>query len=113
MFSVIGSSIFLAILRFETGKSLGTDIPDVPEEVDVEEVEIPFQKVNLTMKDMHYYVKASTSNEELELLKVGDSLIHHRFPPFAHISVSFSQGHRWVCRIRQNDGTHGKQVRGK
>jgi ABC-type multidrug transport system ATPase subunit len=54
---------------------LGTDIPDVPEEADVADVEIPFQKVNLTFKDIHYHVKASTSDEQLELLKGIDGSI--------------------------------------
>lgn len=45
------------------------------EDVDVSTVEIPFQKVNLTFKDIHYTVTASTSNEKLELLKGVDGFI--------------------------------------
>lgn len=75
LLSVVLCTFFLSKWRFETGKSLGTDIPDVPEEVDVADVEIPFQKVNLTFKDIHYYVKASTSDEQLELLKGIDGSI--------------------------------------
>lgn len=45
------------------------------EDVDASEAEIPFQKVNLTFKDMHYTVTASTSNEKLELLKGIDGFI--------------------------------------
>lgn len=69
------STYFLSYWRFETGKSLGTDIPDMPGDYDEDEIEIPFQRVNLTFKDIHYYVKASTSDEELELLKGIDGTI--------------------------------------
>jgi hypothetical protein len=67
--SVILSTLFLAYWRFQTGKSLGTDIPDAPLEYVAKAVEIPYQKVNLAFTDIHYFVKASTTDEELELLK--------------------------------------------
>jgi len=54
---------------------LGFAKEDEDEDVDVSTVEIPFQKVNLTFKDMHYTVTASTSNEKLELLKGIDGFV--------------------------------------
>jgi hypothetical protein len=55
------STLFLAYWRFQTGKSLGTDIPDAPLEYVAKAVEIPYQKVNLAFTDIHYFVKASTT----------------------------------------------------
>jgi hypothetical protein len=69
IFSICLSTLFLSKWRFQTGKSLGTDVPDVPSDCDVKEVEIPFKKVNVTFSDVHYVVKASTSDEQLELLR--------------------------------------------
>lgn len=71
--SVLVSVYFLQAIRYDTGKSLETEIiegEDDERETDAEEeISLPFQKVNLTFKDVHYTVKASTSNEHLELLK--------------------------------------------
>jgi len=78
LLSVGLSTYFLSSWRFETGKGVGTDIPDEPENangVDCEKVNIPYQKVNLTFKSVHYTVKASTSDDELELLKGIDGYI--------------------------------------
>jgi len=65
------SVLFLSKIRFQTGKSLATDMGDAEEEPDVEvdEIAIPFTKVNLTFKSIRYTVVASTSREKLELLK--------------------------------------------
>jgi hypothetical protein len=38
-------------------------------------VEIPFQKVNLTFTDIHYTVRSSITNEDLELLKGVDGFV--------------------------------------
>lgn len=76
------SVICLSGLRFETGKSLVTDKGEVDNEDDddedepsTNEVEIPFKRVNLTFKDIRYVVKASTSDEKLELLKGIDGFV--------------------------------------
>ena len=71
LFATQLSVLFLSTVRFETGKSLATDMGDADEEPDVEvkEIAIPFTKVNLTFKDIRYTVTASTSKEKLELLK--------------------------------------------
>jgi ABC-type transport system involved in cytochrome bd biosynthesis fused ATPase/permease subunit len=69
------STYFLTFWRFETGKGLGTNIPDEPHEYDSEPVKIPYHKVNLTFKDIHYTVKASTSDDFLELLKGIDGYV--------------------------------------
>lgn len=74
--AVFASTFFLAHLRYETGKPLGfAKEHEDDEEVDVSDVAIPFQKVNLTFRDMRYTVTASTSNEKLELLKGIDGFI--------------------------------------
>jgi hypothetical protein len=52
-----------------------TDVPDIPEDYKVEEIELPFQRANLTFKDVRYTVKASTSDEILELLKGVDGFV--------------------------------------
>jgi hypothetical protein len=69
--AVWGSTYFLSYTRFATGGSLATDKgDDGVEEIDeVDMVAIPFKRVGLTFKDIHYTVKASTSDEKLELLK--------------------------------------------
>ena len=56
-------------------KPLGFAKEDEDEDVNAPMVEIPFQKVNLTFKGIHYTVNASTSNEKLELLKGVDGFI--------------------------------------
>jgi hypothetical protein len=56
-------------------KPIGFAKDDEDNDVDVSDVVLPFQKVNLTFKDMHYTVTASTSNEKLELLKGIDGFI--------------------------------------
>ena len=78
----ICSVICLSGLRFETGKSLATDKGEVDNEDDDEDdettandVEIPFKRVDLTFKNIHYVVKASTSDEKLELLKGIDGFV--------------------------------------
>ena len=78
--SVIIASICLSAVRFATGKSLPGSLPDDEEGVDEkekqdEEVEIPFQKVDLTFKDIHYYVTSSVGHERLELLKGIDGVV--------------------------------------
>jgi hypothetical protein len=70
--------LFLSNIRFVTGQSLVTDSGSSEEEdVDKtqEDVQIPFKKVDLTFKDIHYTVKASTSDEKLELLKGIDGVV--------------------------------------
>ena len=72
------SVFFLSTTRFATGQSLVTDagsdeLKNADEAEDV--VEIPFKKVDLTFKDIHYTVKASTSDEKLELLKGVDGVV--------------------------------------
>jgi ABC-2 type transporter len=72
------SVVFLSRIRFATGQSLVTDAgsdeqPDT--EDNYSQVEIPFKKVDLTFKDIHYTVTASTSDEKLELLKGVDGVV--------------------------------------
>jgi hypothetical protein len=69
--AIYGSAYFLSSIRFATGGSLVTDKgDDEVEEIDeADMVAIPFKRVDLTFKDVHYTVKASTSDEKLELLK--------------------------------------------
>lgn len=65
-------------IRFTTGKSLVTDSGSEETDekgVDVEEVAIPFTKVNLTFKNVHYTVVSSITNENLELLKGIDGYV--------------------------------------
>jgi ABC-type multidrug transport system fused ATPase/permease subunit len=68
---ICGSTYFLSTVRFATGGSLVTEKgDDEVEEVDeADMVAIPFKGVNLTFKDIHYTVTASTSDEKLEILK--------------------------------------------
>jgi hypothetical protein len=74
----IVSVVFLSRIRFATGQSLLTDAGS-DEEPEAEEsyaqVEIPFKRVDLTFKDIHYTVTASTSDEKLELLKGVDGVV--------------------------------------
>jgi ABC-type transport system involved in Fe-S cluster assembly fused permease/ATPase subunit len=77
LIAVISSNRFLSIWRFETGKPLDTlDADDEGDtEVDTPPVEIPFQEVNLTFKDIHYTVRSSITKEDLELLKGVDGFV--------------------------------------
>jgi len=72
------TSIFYGNVRFQTGQSLVTDMGDIgPEETDDSKmVEIPFQRVDMTFRDLHYFVKASTTDEQLELLKGIDGVVY-------------------------------------
>jgi ABC-type multidrug transport system fused ATPase/permease subunit len=77
------TSVFaLTHIRFASGKSLvggvidsGEDDDDCDENGTDLEVTIPFQRVTLAFKDIHYFVKASTTDEKLELLKGVDGVI--------------------------------------
>ncbi|CAB9509295.1 Pleiotropic ABC efflux transporter of multiple drugs CDR1 [Seminavis robusta] len=73
------SVTFLSLVRFQTGKSLATDMGDAEEDVDEaslrEDVAIPFTRVNLTFRGIRYTVTASTSREKLELLKGVDGVV--------------------------------------
>jgi ABC-type multidrug transport system fused ATPase/permease subunit len=75
--AVLGSTYFLSSIRFSTGGSLVTDKGDEDaEEIgEADMVAIPFKRVDLTFKDIHYTVKASTSDEKLELLKGIDGVV--------------------------------------
>jgi hypothetical protein len=75
--SMIASSYCLRSLRFATGRSLVTDQGDkVVEELSEEEmIDIPFPRVDLTFKNMHYTVSSSISSETLELLKGVDGVV--------------------------------------
>lgn len=81
--SVMLSTYFLTNVRFATGKSLGSvsiedesdDAGDAGDADDSPDVEIPFQKVDLTFQDIRYTVKASVGDEKLELLKGIDGLV--------------------------------------
>jgi ABC-type transport system involved in Fe-S cluster assembly fused permease/ATPase subunit len=73
--SVLATVYFLSKLRFESGKPLASgDFVD-EEEADAVQLTIPFQKAHLTFKNIHYTVKASTSDEKLELLKGIDGYV--------------------------------------
>jgi ABC-type transport system involved in Fe-S cluster assembly fused permease/ATPase subunit len=77
LFSILVSNRYLSILRFDTGKPL--DMLDADDEgdteVDTPQVEIPFQEVNMTFKDIHYTVTSSITKEVLELLKGVDGFV--------------------------------------
>jgi len=77
--AILCSVFFLSYVRFATGKSLVTDKgeeeDDDDEEISGKQVEIPFKRVDLTFKDIHYTVIASTSDEKLELLKGIDGIV--------------------------------------
>lgn len=79
VFSVIAASISLVKVRFATGKTLANDSIEEEEDgnivVEAVETELPFQKVDLTFKDMHYTVTSSIGNEKLELLKGIDGVV--------------------------------------
>jgi ABC-2 type transporter len=76
--SCLFSAVFLSRIRFATGLTLVTD-SSYGKTQNVEEnysqIEIPFKKVDLTFKDIHYTVKASTTDEKLELLKGVDGVV--------------------------------------
>ena len=71
------SVLILKRIRFTTGGSLATDKgDDFVEEIDAADmVSIPFTKVDMTFKDIHYTVTASTSDDRLELLKGIDGIV--------------------------------------
>ena len=79
--SIVVASIALSHIRFATGKSLANDA--IEEKEDDDEIfdsskskgDLPFQKVNLTFRDIHYYVTSSITNERLELLKGVDGIV--------------------------------------
>ncbi len=74
--AVMANVYFLSTWRFATGKPLALGgIAEIDEDVDIDRVDIPFQRANLTFKNIHYTVKASTSDEKLELLKGVDGYI--------------------------------------
>jgi hypothetical protein len=70
--AVIMSTIASMKVRFATGKSLSNarieEAEDEDKEVSVETA-LPFQKVNLTFKDIRYTVTSSIGKEKIELLK--------------------------------------------
>lgn len=77
--ATVCSVYFLSNIRFATGKSLVTEKGGeeaIEEEKIVEEqVSVPFTKVDLTFKDIHYTVKSSITDENLELLKGVDGIV--------------------------------------
>lgn len=77
IFSTMGSMFLLNHIRFITGGSLITDRgSDEEDEVDEsQEVAIPFTRVDLTFKDIHYTVQSSITNEPLEILKGIDGAV--------------------------------------
>lgn len=77
LFAVFGASFCLRNVRYATGQSLVTDQggDDVLESSTEETVEIPFKRVDLTFRDIHYTVQSSITNEKLELLKGIDGVI--------------------------------------
>lgn len=75
--AVIMSSVALVKVRFETGKSLGGGNFEEDEDKDVSarKTSLPFQKVNLTFKDIHYTVTSSIGKEKIEILKGIDGVV--------------------------------------
>jgi hypothetical protein len=74
--SVSASAFFLLKIRFATGGSLSNSIDDDDEDDNViEPIELPFQRVDLTFKDIRYTVKASVGDDKLELLKGIDGIV--------------------------------------
>lgn len=77
------SVLTLTHVRFASGKSLASGMIESDEDEDEydenngtdSEITIPFQRVTLTFKDIRYVVKASTTDEKLELLKGVDGVI--------------------------------------
>ena len=75
LFSVVVSSVTLVAIRFATGQSLATDSGEEEETEPPEQVDLPFQKVDLTFRDIRYTVKASVGNEKIMLLKGIDGIV--------------------------------------
>lgn len=78
--AVAMSSVALVKVRFETGKSLGNasiqeEAKDKDKDSGVVENALPFQKVNLTFKDIHYTVISSIGKEKIEILKGIDGVV--------------------------------------
>lgn len=77
--SIILASIFLDKVRFATGKSLANDVieleKDEKDEYEKIKTELPFQRVDLTFKDVHYTVTSSIGKEKIELLKGIDGVV--------------------------------------
>ena len=75
--SSMGSMFLLNHIRFVTGGSLITDPGSDEEEKgdESQEIAIPFTRVDLTFKDIHYTVQSSITNEQLELLKGIDGAV--------------------------------------
>ncbi len=73
--SVFATVYFLSKWRFESGKPLALGDFEEEEEADAVQLNIPFQKASLSFKNIHYTVKASTSDEKLELLKGIDGYV--------------------------------------
>uniref|UniRef100_A0A7S2YLL6 ABC transporter domain-containing protein n=1 Tax=Entomoneis paludosa TaxID=265537 RepID=A0A7S2YLL6_9STRA len=68
-------------IRFATGKPLEIEIDEEAEEAQIKAgdsqnmTSIPFERVDLTFKDMHYTVQSSITKESLELLKGIDGVV--------------------------------------
>ena len=79
LLAVIMSSIALMKVRFETGKSLGggnfEEEEDEDKDVSAGKTSLPFQKVNLTFKGIHYTVTSSIGKEKIEILKGIDGVV--------------------------------------
>jgi ABC-type multidrug transport system fused ATPase/permease subunit len=77
LMAICMTSMLYNRMRFATGKSLvidkGSDEIEELNENDI--VEMPFMRVDLTFKDIHYTVKSSVSKEKLELLKGVDGVV--------------------------------------
>ena len=77
--SIVVASILLKKVRFATGKSLANESierkEDENEEILKVETELPFQKVNLAFRDIHYTVTSSIGKEKIELLKGIDGVV--------------------------------------
>jgi len=76
--SVVGASVVLVKIRFATGKSLSNATSEEmndKEKVNIVETVLPFQRANLTFKDIHYTVVSSIGKEKIELLKGIDGVL--------------------------------------
>lgn len=74
--SIITSVFFLNHVRYATGKAAvgGTASEEEDEEEEkenkaIKNIALPVKGATLTFKDVHYTVKASTTNDKIELLK--------------------------------------------
>ena len=109
LIATVLSVIFLSTVRFQTGKSLATDMGDAEEEPDEsslrEEVAIPFTRVNLTFRGIRYTVTASTSKEKLELLKGVDGVVEAGKMTALMVgfgtAFGFVVANCWFCRSHQ------------